>query len=140
MRISPIIPAVCATLMLSACSQRMVDFTMISSKNVDLSRAANFERGSGRIRGEDIKPIIILFPMGEPSAKEAMDNAIESVPGAVGLMDGVITSHWWYIPYVYGQFSVEVEGTPLIDPTQFQRRSDAQGARDSRVGWVRRQP
>lgn len=126
MRIMKTVTAACATLALTACSQRMVDFTMISSKNIDLARAAEFQRGSARIRGEDVKPIIILFPMGEPSAKEAMDNAIESVPGAVGLMDGVITSHWWYIPYIYGQFSVEVEGTPLIDPTQFQKRSNAQ--------------
>jgi hypothetical protein len=128
MHTSKIITTVCAILALTACSQRLVDFTMISSKNIDMARAGEFQRGSARIRGEDVKPIIILFPMGEPSAKEAMDNAIESVPGAVGLMDGVITSHWWYIPYIYGQFSVEVEGTPLIDPGRSPARSEAQQA------------
>jgi hypothetical protein len=113
-----LIAAACATLALTACSQRIVDFTMISSKNIDMTRAAEFQRGTGRAHGEDSRPIIIVIPTGEPSAKEAMDRAIESAPGAVALMDGVITSHWFYIPYIYGQFSVEVEGTPLYDPKQ----------------------
>jgi hypothetical protein len=45
-----------------------------------------------------------------------MDNAIESVPGAVALLDGVLNHNFWYIPYIYGQESYDVEGTPLIDP------------------------
>ncbi len=48
--------------------------------------------------------------------KEAVDRAMESVPGAVALVDGVLSSRVWYIPYVYGQESYIVEGTPLIDP------------------------
>lgn len=103
-------------LLLSACSTRITDFTVISSKNIDLSRGADFKRSPTRVKGEDKKSIIILFPTGEPNAKEAMDQAIESVPGAVGLLDGVITKHGWYIPYIYGEFWYEVEGTPLIDP------------------------
>ena len=57
-----------------------------------------------------------IIPTGEPNAKEAIDRAIQKQPGAVGLLDGVIYKHGWYIPYIYGQFSFEVEGTPLIDP------------------------
>ncbi|MDO9160903.1 MAG: hypothetical protein Q8N35_06220 [Methylococcaceae bacterium] len=83
---------------------------------MDLSRGADFTRSPNRTKGEDRKSIIILFPTGVPNAKEAMDKAIESVPGAVGLVDGVITQHSWYIPYIYGESWVEVEGTPLIDP------------------------
>ena len=45
-----------------------------------------------------------------------MDKAIESVPSAIGLVDGVVTYSWWWIPYLYGEFGYEVEGTPLIDP------------------------
>lgn len=101
---------------LSGCSQRMIDFTMISSKNIDLSRGAEFTRSPKRVKGEDRKRIIIFIPTGQPNAKEAMDKAIESVPGAVGLVDGVITSHSWYIPYIYGEAWYEVEGTPLVDP------------------------
>lgn len=105
-----------AALLLAGCSQRMVDFTVISSKNVDLSRGADFKRSPTRVHGEDRKRVIVLIPTGEPNAKEAMDKAIESTPGAIGLVDGVLTRHWWYIPYIYGEFWFEIEGTPLIDP------------------------
>jgi hypothetical protein len=116
MKFEKIAISLCLLAALPACSQRMVDFTVISSKNIDLSRGADFKRLPTRIKGEDRKSIIIFIPTGIPNAKEAMDNAIESVPGAVGLVDGVITQHSWYIPYIYGQNWIEVEGTPLIDP------------------------
>ncbi|MDD5493538.1 MAG: hypothetical protein PHG36_02530 [Dehalococcoidia bacterium] len=93
MRPSKTILVSCVALILAGCSQRLVDFTVISSKNINLSRDADFKRFSTRIKGEDRKRIIIFIPTGIPNAKEAMDNAIESVPGAVGLVDGVITQN-----------------------------------------------
>ena len=62
-----------------------------------------------------MKQIIIIIPTGVPNAKQALDRAIESIPGAVALVDGVLTNKYWYIPYIYGQSSYIVEGTPLID-------------------------
>jgi hypothetical protein len=102
-------------MMVAGCSQRLLDFTIVSSKNIDLSRVASFKRGQSRVEGKDIKHIIIFIPTGIPNAKEALDRAIESVPGAIALVDGVITSHWWYIPYIYGRSWYVVEGTPLIN-------------------------
>lgn len=107
---------VCAVTMLAGCTTRLVDFTVISSKNIDLSRGAEFKRHTGRVTGEDMVHIIIFIPTGVPNAKEALDKAIESVPGAVALLDGVMTHEWFYIPYIYGQSKYIVEGTPLIDP------------------------
>ena len=116
MNLSKIIIGSCAALLLSACSTRVTDFTIISSKNIDLSHGAAFNRAPARVKGEDRKSIFIIFRTGEPNAKEAMDKAIESTPGAVGLLDGVIIKHEWYVPGIYGEFWYEVEGTPLIDP------------------------
>jgi hypothetical protein len=99
----------------TGCSQRVIDFTIISSKNVDLSKAANFKRGTARVEGIDSKPIIFFIPMGTPNTKEAVDRAIESVPGAVALTDGVIT--YKYFVFIFGKMSYVVEGTPLIDPS-----------------------
>jgi len=98
------------------CATRLVDFTIISTKNIDLSRGADFKRGTTRIQGEDKVSIIIFIPTGTPNIKQAIDKAIQSVPGAVALLDGVVTSKGWYIPYIYGESSFVVEGTPLIDP------------------------
>jgi len=99
------------------CTTRLVDFTMISTKNVDLTKGASFRRAQSRVEGIDKVSIIIIIPTGTPNMKEAIDRAIESVPGAVALMDGVVTQKLWYIPYIYGESMFIVEGTPLVDPS-----------------------
>jgi hypothetical protein len=98
---------------LTGCVQRLTDFTVISSKNVDLSRGADFVRGDQRVEGEDTK-IAIIFPLGIPSAKEAMDKAIQTVPGCVALVDGVLEHEYFYL--YFGYFKYRVKGTCLIDP------------------------
>jgi hypothetical protein len=86
----------------SGCTTRLVDFTMISTKNIDLSRSADFRRAQQRVKGKDEAMIIIFIPTGVPNMKEAIDRALESVPGAVALVDGVVLSggilvHYWNI-------------------------------------------
>ena len=103
-------------LALASCTTRLVDFTIISTKNLDLSKGASFERGRSRVEGTDKVYIIVIIPTGTPNMKEALDRAIESVPGAVALLDGVLTQRFWYIPYIFGESAFLVEGTPLIDP------------------------
>lgn len=105
-----------ALFFVSGCSTRLIDFTIISSKNVDLSKLSQLKRDSKRVEGVDKVHIIFFIPTGTPNAKEALDRAIESIPGAVALVDGVITQHFWWIPYIYGQSYFVVEGTPLINP------------------------
>ena len=100
--------------MMSGCAYRIGDFTMVSSKNVDLSRAADFKRGSNRVKAEDNVPIIFGFPVGMPNMKTALDHAIESTPGAVALTDGVVTQKVFNF-VIFGQLGYEVEGTPLFD-------------------------
>jgi len=108
---------VVALLMLTGCATRLTDFTVISSKNVELSRMGDYERVGTRAKGEDSIHIISLIPTGlYPDAKNAMDNAIESQPGGVALVDGVITRKWFYIPFIYGRDWYEVEGNVLVDP------------------------
>ena len=97
------------------CVTRLVDFTIISTKNIDLARGADFKRGPSRVQGEDKVSIIIFIPTGTPNIKTAIDKAIQSVPGAVALLDGVVSAKGWWIPYIYGESSYVVEGTPLID-------------------------
>lgn len=106
---------------LTGCTTRLTDFTVISTKNVDFSQLAKARRCSTRVKGKDTVHVIILFPTGVASMKEAIDKAIESVPGAVALVDGVLYHNWFYIPYIYGQDSYVVEGTPLIVPSLVMR-------------------
>ena len=110
----------------AGCSQRLIDFTLISTKNVDLSKLG-LARATAREEGEDLRHIIIFIPTGVPSMKECVDRAIEKVPGAVALADGVVNYRWWYIPYIYGQMWYVVQGTPLVDASLAQDTSDDTG-------------
>ena len=116
MKINILACIVLSVLLLSSCSQRIIDFTLISSKNIEFSKFDTYERVNSRTTGKDTKSIIFVVPTGNPSGKEAMDEAIESVPGCVALVDGVLTHKWFYIPYIYGEFTFIIEGTPIVDP------------------------
>jgi hypothetical protein len=103
-------------MVMSSCTQRILDFTIVSSKNVDLSKAASFQRGKTRISAEDGAYLILIIPTGIPNLKEALDKAIEQTPGAVALVDGVLSAKSWSAILV-GYTAYIVEGTPLIDPS-----------------------
>jgi hypothetical protein len=105
------------SLMSIGCTTRLVDFTVISTKNVDWSKATTYQRNGQRAEGLDRAHIIIFIPTGIPNMKESIDRAIESVPGGVALVDGVVSSKFFYIPYIYGQSSYVVEGSVLVDPS-----------------------
>lgn len=96
---------------LSGCTRRVLDFTIVSSKNVDL-RIDEADRGE-RTRGIDRVWWFIWIPLGTPNLKEAVDDAIENAgPGYDALIDGVIYSKvMWYI--LTGESTFIVEGTPV---------------------------
>lgn len=116
-RITSAIMVVLVSTLLVSCTNRILDFTVVSSKNLDLTKGASFVKGKSRVTGEDLAHWVIVIPTSEVNIKEALDRAIESTPGCVALLDGVIYEKFWYFPYVYGQQVVIVEGTPLIDPS-----------------------
>jgi hypothetical protein len=108
--------AVIASLVVTGCTHRFVDYTLLSTKNVDLSKAGTFKRAPNRVTGVDSIIWIIFIPTGGgPNLKTAVDRAIESVPGAVGLVDGVVSQRGWW--FIIGENAILVEGTPLIDPS-----------------------
>ena len=106
----------------SACTTRLGEYTIISTKNVDTSAMSRYEKGHSRIRGEDKASIIVFVQMGQPNMKEAIDNAIEGTPGAVALLDPVLYHEYWWIPFIYGESKFVVEGNPLLKPSMSGRR------------------
>ncbi len=92
---------------LTACTVRLVDFTIISTKNV---RVPSTAKGS-RVTGEDCIFVFIL-PLGQPNMKEAIDRAIESAgPQFDALVDGVVYQEAFV--FLVGQICFKVEGTPI---------------------------
>ncbi len=83
----------------SACTFRIVDFTVISSKNTDVKGKVG-----KRVKGSDGKCIML----GIPNMKEAIDRAIQKEPGADALIDGVVYQKSYPFYMVY-----EVEGTAI---------------------------
>jgi hypothetical protein len=114
---------------LIGCSTRILDFTVISSKNVNI-KVKDSARGE-RVSGEDMA-VYVFFPLGQPQVKNAVDRAIEKAgPGFDALLDGVI--YYKYNVFIlFGSFGYTVEGTPIktsqlivelqkqgIDPEQY---------------------
>ena len=104
---------------LTSCTTRIIEFTLLSTKDVPLSKSANFKKGKG-VFAEDVLQMILSFPTAPdfptlPDPKEVVDMAIESVPGCVALADGSVT--YKYLLFgVYNKFSFVIEGTAIIDP------------------------
>jgi hypothetical protein len=98
----------------SGCVSRVADLTLCSTKNVDLKIPHPVD-SKRRVTGETRTHIVILIPFGQESIKEAIDRAIESAPGAVALSDATIERGFWYIPYVYGEGWIAVEGNPVFE-------------------------
>ncbi len=103
------------TIVMTGCVQRIGDFTVASTKNMDIKRTLHRVDESERLTGIDKKHIILFIPTGQPNMKEAMDNAIEKRTGAVGLSNVTVKHSLWWIPYIYGQSYFEIEGNPVYE-------------------------
>ena len=109
--------ALFASIVFTSCATRLGTFTVISTKNIEWSRANEYQKNSNRVLGEDVYHIIVFIPTkGNITIEDAVDNALGKVPGAVALVDVVLHSQSFYIPYVYGKNAFIVEGSVLIDP------------------------
>lgn len=104
-----------AMLSLTSCSTRVFDCTIYSTKNIDISGARGYHVDRSTIvEGEDKGHIICFFPTRTPNIKEATERAITKAGAqCVALSDVKADSSWWWIPYIYGQSSVKVQGHPV---------------------------
>ena len=102
-----------SAVVISGCTVRVADMTVASTKNYNIN-ASKFIKGK-RVTGEDTYPVI-LFPLGIPNVKSAMDNAIEQDKCAVGLSDMVISqlNH----SFLVGRIGYRTEGDLIIDTSQ----------------------
>jgi hypothetical protein len=92
---------------LSGCGYRLMDFTVISSKNVTMPSS----KAVGRVKAEDCVPVVFI-PFGMPNVKTAVDRAIEQAGGDFdALVDGVVS--YDNRSFIFGKVCYEVEGTPI---------------------------
>mgnify|MGYP001250158524 CR=1 FL=1 len=93
-------------LMLIGCSARIGDFSVISTKNIDMD--GEYELVGRDVKGTDMRPIILYIPTGTPTIENAIDDALESVGGDI-MTDVIITSNVWWL-YLYGEQKYIVVG------------------------------
>lgn len=108
--------AISSLFMVTGCTTRLGDFTVLSTKNVDVSGV----KPGDRYTGEDcINLLLSMIPLGEINWKNAMDQALERGKGDV-MVDIVLTAKGWMIPYIWGQQCIEIAGT--VSQTSMYRR------------------
>ncbi len=101
----------------AGCVYRLTDFTIISTRNVDLSRLGECQKYGHRVKGRHGITTCFGGPLfgGRPDMKTAIDRALDRVPGSVALVDGVVYESNWSFLDIFGGRSIIVEGTPLVE-------------------------
>ena len=104
--------ALFAIILLSACSVNHGTFTVISKNVVDLDNIdLSTQEKIDNVHGVSRAHIVIFFPFGEmnPNVESAMSDAFRKTDGDL-FTDATIKSYFFYIPYIYGQSAVTIEG------------------------------
>lgn len=105
-------PALAALLfsLASGCTTHHGDFTVLSDELVDLSNIdlSSVDRVEGVV-GEDRTDIAVIVPLSTPTLEGAIRDALRRGDGDL-LTDVTVTSHQWYVPFVWGQIGWRVEG------------------------------
>ncbi|MCA9505174.1 MAG: TonB family protein [Spirochaetaceae bacterium] len=97
-------------------SHDLLRFTLLSTALVPDAQDVELFRGAQMAHGETTyHSALIFFSWGTWSPQAATNAAIASVPGAVALVDGQISTESFGF-LLYSRDRVVVQGTPLIDP------------------------
>jgi hypothetical protein len=135
MKRAPVLICVAAFLAstLIGCTERIGDFTLASTKNVDIG--GKYKKLQGRFTGEDVRGMLLTIPLGQPSFKKAVDNCIEAGKG--DLITDVVLDHTFWTAIVWGQQGFTVTGdvwvkaptSELIQPGAeiFELQADSKG-------------
>jgi len=95
-----------AVIALQGCTQRIGDFTLMSTKNVDIG--GKYKKLDTRFEGVDSKPMILTIPLGTPDLKQAVDNCIEAGHGE--LISNAVVEYAYWTAIVYGEVKYRVHG------------------------------
>lgn len=92
-------------LAVTACTQRIGDFTVLSTKNVTISE--KFVK-VGRFKADDMAWFVLFIPTGNPNFKTAVDALLDENGGELAT-NAVLSSRFWYA-IITGQMGFIIEG------------------------------
>lgn len=98
-----------ALMFLSACSTRIAGMTMISDQNINTKGVKVSELPKVKnIVGKSKKFIFLFIPFGQPTIKEALDDALKRGNGDLMLDASLYSTGWWFL---VGEMGLELRGT-----------------------------
>lgn len=104
------------TIFSTGCTQRIADLTLVSTKNIDMKEVHVDPRKGSRQKGEDCRIALLgLIPLGLPSLKEAVDQALEKGNGNIMIDQVTERKATWFV--LATQFCFVVEGTVVNSPS-----------------------
>ncbi len=102
----------CFLISLAACSVRVADLTLVSTKNIDLTDVKLDANKGSRYKGEDCKFMLFsLIPLGLPNIETAIDKALEAGHGNIMVDQVTEISAYWVV--VGTMRCISAEGTVL---------------------------
>ncbi len=115
------------------CTQRIGDFTLISTKNVDIG--GKYKQVDGRFSGDDSRGVFLGIPLGTPNLKTAVDNCIQAGKGDL-ITNAVLDGSYWSV-IIWGEQKYTVTGdvwvkasmSDLMNPNEdlFELQASSQG-------------
>lgn len=95
--------------LLSGCSMRIADMTMITTRIVSLDRVDLDKLPTKqRVVGEDTRWTVLFIPLGTPTLKDAVDDALSK--GGGDIMTDVVVRRVAWTAILFGMESIQVEG------------------------------
>ena len=98
-----------ALMFLSACSTRIAGMTMISDQNINTKGVKISQLPKVKnIVGKSKKFVFLFIPFGQPTIKEALDDALKRGNGDLMLDASLYSTGWWFL---VGEMGLELRGT-----------------------------
>jgi hypothetical protein len=103
------IALVLGVVVMSGCTTRIGDMTVISSKTVNLDRI-DIDKcpQTKNVVGRDSRFVFLFIPFGVPHLKDAVDDALAKGNGDLITDAAFYSTEWWFL---IGEHTLEVRGT-----------------------------
>ncbi len=122
-----------------ACTQRLGNLTVASTKNIAISSFNPGTMQPKKTEGQDCKSLILFIPTGVPNLENAIDNAMANAGTGYNLMTDVVLSSKVWTVILYSQSCYVVTGNAyqlrvaLRDGDQLRNLASANGTNGSDV-------
>lgn len=105
------LPLLAAVFMMTACTTHMADLTIVSDQNVNLNQINLDKMPQIRnVSGTDDAYTFIVIPLGTPTLKGAVNNALRKADGDL-IVDASVDYHYFW--FLLGWQQIEINGTVI---------------------------